>query len=84
MANSKSAEKRARQAAKRRLRNRYKRTTMRTYVKRLRATTDPKEAEEMLPQVISFIDRVAKANIIHRNQAANLKGKLTKYVNKLA
>ncbi len=84
MANTKSAKKRVRQAAKRRLRNRYKRTTMRTYIKRLRATTDHQEAQEMLPKVVSLIDRVAKANIIHKNQAANLKGKLTKYVNSLA
>lgn len=83
MANNKSAKKRVRQAAKRRLRNRYKRATMRTYVKRLRATTDPKEAQEMLPKVASLIDRVAKSNIIHKNQAANLKSKLTKHVNRL-
>ncbi len=83
MANNKSAKKRVRQAAKRRLRNRYKRATMRTYVKRLRATTDAKEAQEMLPKVASLIDRVAKSNIIHKNQAANLKSKLTKHVNRL-
>lgn len=83
MANSKSAKKRVRQATKRRLRNRYKRATMRTYIKRLRATEDPKEAADMLPKVSSMIDRVAKANIIHKNQAANLKSKLTKHVNKL-
>jgi len=83
MAHHKSAQKRIRQAAKRRLANRYKKTTMRTYIKRLRATTDKTEAEAMLPKVSSVIDRVAKTNIIHKNQAANLKSKLTKYVNNL-
>ncbi len=84
MAHHKSAKKRIRQSAARRLRNRYKKTTMRTYVKRLRATTDKAQAEEMLPKVISIIDRVAKVNIIHKNNASNLKSKLTRYVNGLS
>ncbi|MEO0897932.1 MAG: 30S ribosomal protein S20 [Bacteroidota bacterium] len=84
MAHHKSAKKRIRQSATRRLRNRYKKTTMRTYVKRLRATTDKSQAEEMLPKVISMVDKVAKANIIHKKNASNLKGKLTRYVNGLS
>jgi small subunit ribosomal protein S20 len=83
MAHHKSAKKRIRQNAVRRLRNRYKKTTMRTYVKRLRATTDKSQAEEMLPKVISIVDRVAKSNIIHKKNASNLKSKLTRYVNSL-
>jgi small subunit ribosomal protein S20 len=84
MAHHKSAKKRIRQNAKRRLRNRYKKTSMRSLVKKLRATTDQAEASGMLPKVISTIDRVAKAHIIHKNNAANLKSKLTRYVNRLA
>ena len=84
MAHHKSAKKRIRQNAKRRLRNRYKKTTMRSLVKKLRATTDQAVAAEMLPKVISTIDRVAKANIIHKNNASNLKSKLTRFVNRLA
>ncbi|MEL6193242.1 MAG: 30S ribosomal protein S20 [Bacteroidota bacterium] len=83
MANHKSAKKRIRQSETRRLRNRYKKVTMRNMVRKLRSTEDKKEAEEMLPGVISMIDRVAKSHIIHKNNAANLKGKLTKYVNSL-
>lgn len=84
MANHKSAKKRMRQAAKRRLQNRYKKTTMRTYIKRLRAVTDKKEAEEMYPKVASVIDKVAKSRIIHKNTAGHLKSKLAKHVNNLA
>lgn len=84
MAHNKSAKKRIRQNATRRLRNRYKKTSMRTYVKRLRATTDKDEAQEMLPKVVSMIDKVAKVNIIHKNNASNLKRKLTKHVNSLS
>ena len=83
MANHKSAKKRIRQSETRRLRNRYKKVTMRNMVRKLRSTSDKKEAEEMLPGVMSMIDRVAKSHIIHNNIAANLKGKLTKYVNSL-
>ncbi|MEM6764847.1 MAG: 30S ribosomal protein S20 [Bacteroidota bacterium] len=83
MANHKSAKKRIRQNETRRLRNRYKKVTMRNMVRKLRSTSDKKEAEEMLPGVISMIDRVAKSHIIHKNNASNLKGKLTKYVNSL-
>lgn len=84
MANHKSAKKRIRQSAKRRLLNRYKKTTMRTMVKRLRMTEDKATAEEMLPKVVSTIDKVAKKNIIHKNNASNLKSKLTRYVNSLS
>ncbi|GAB4406298.1 MAG: 30S ribosomal protein S20 [Bacteroidia bacterium] len=84
MANHKSSKKRIRQDAKRRLRNRYQKTTMRTYIKRLRTTTDKDQAAEMLPQVVSLIDKVAKRRIIHKNNASNLKSKLTRHVNALA
>jgi len=84
MANHKSAKKRVRQNAKRRLRNRYKKVTMRNMIRKLRSTSDKSEAQELLPSVVSTIDKVAKKNIIHRNNASNLKRKLTKYVNGLS
>ena len=80
MANHKSAKKRIRQSEKRRLRNRYKKVTMRNMIKKLRASSDKGDAESMLPKVFSQIDKVAKANIIHKNTAANYKSKLTKFV----
>ena len=83
MAHSRSAKKRIRQNDKRRLLNRYKKTSMRTLIKRLRGTTDKGEAAEMLPKVVSQIDRVAKANIIHKKNASNLKSKLTRFVSRL-
>lgn len=83
MAHHKSAKKRIRQSAKRRLLNRYKKTTMRTLIKRFRATEDKAEAVAMLPKVISTVDKAAKSRIIHKNTAANMKSKLTKYTNSL-
>ncbi|GCD80412.1 30S ribosomal protein S20 [Schleiferia thermophila] len=83
MANHKSALKRIRQTEKRRIHNRYYHKTARNAVKKLRMTTDPSAAEELLPKVVSLVDRLVKRGIIHKNKSANLKSKLTKYVNKI-
>ena len=79
MANHKSALKRIRSNETKRLRNRYQHKTTRNAIKKLREA-DKKEAEAMLPSVISMIDKLAKKNIIHDNKAANLKSNLTKHV----
>jgi len=80
MANHKSAKKRVRQSEKKRIRNRYYAVTTRNAIRNLRAKTEKKEAEEMLPEISSMLDKLAKRNIIHKNKAANLKSKLTKFV----
>ncbi|GAB3648838.1 30S ribosomal protein S20 [Echinicola sediminis] len=84
MANHKSALKRIRANEAKRLRNRYQAKTTRTFIKRLRHTTDKAEAQELLKKVSSMIDKLAKKNIIHKNNAANKKSSLTKFVNSLA
>lgn len=80
MANHKSALKRIRSNESKRLRNKYQHKTTRNAVRDLRVTEDKKEAEGMLTNVISMLDKLAKNNIIHKNKAANLKSKLTKHV----
>jgi len=84
MANHKSALKRIRSTATRRERNRYQLKTTRTFVKRLRSTTDKSEAEELYKKVSSMLDKLAKKNIIHKNNAAHKKAKLAKHVNELS
>ncbi|MFZ0489197.1 MAG: 30S ribosomal protein S20 [Salegentibacter sp.] len=79
MANHKSALKRIRSNETKRLRNRYQHKTTRNAIKKLR-DSEKKEAETMLPSVVSMIDKLAQKNIIHDNKAANLKSKLTKHV----
>lgn len=83
MAQHASAKKRIRQDAKKRLQNRYYKKSARTAIAKLREMTDKKEAGSFLPKVISMIDRLAKNNNWHSNKAANLKSKLTKFVNTL-
>ncbi|MFH6602103.1 30S ribosomal protein S20 [Maribacter algicola] len=80
MANHKSALKRIRRNEAVRLRNRYQHKTTRNAIKKLRGEENKKDAEKLLPEVISMIDRLAKRNIIHNNKASNLKSKLTKHV----
>ena len=83
MANHKSAIKRIRTNEAARLRNRYQHKTTRNAIKRLRTTTDASVAKELLPNVVSMIDKLAKRNIIHKNKAGNLKSNLMKHVNSL-
>jgi small subunit ribosomal protein S20 len=83
MANHKSAIKRIRANASKRLRNRYQAKTTRNAIKKLRSTTSKSEASDLLKKVTSMLDRLAKKNVIHKNKAANNKSKLTKLVNNL-
>jgi small subunit ribosomal protein S20 len=80
MANHKSALKRIRANAAKRLRNRYQAKTTRTFIKKLKATTNKTEAQELFRTVSSMLDRLAKKNVIHKNKAANNKSKLAKFV----
>ncbi len=84
MANHKSALKRIRQTASRRLRNRYYAKTARNAVRRLRAITDKAEAEVAFVKVTSMLDRLAAKKTISKNKASNLKSKLALRINKLA
>jgi small subunit ribosomal protein S20 len=84
MANHQSAKKRLRQIEKRKLHNKYYAKTARNAIKKLRNTTEKSEAEAMYPKVTSMIDKLAKKNIIHKNNAANLKSSLAKHINKMA
>ncbi|HFX18270.1 MAG TPA: 30S ribosomal protein S20 [Flavobacteriales bacterium] len=83
MAHHKSALKRIRQDQKKRLQNRFYHKSTRTAIKKLRSMENKADAQSFLPSVISMIDRLVKKNIIHSNKAANLKSKLTKFVNSL-
>lgn len=83
MAHHKSAKKRIRQDARKRLQNRYYKKSARTAIKKLREMTDRAEAEQFLPLVISMIDKLAKRHTWHGNKADNLKSSLMKHVNAL-
>ncbi len=83
MAHHKSALKRIRQNEKARVQNRYFKKSARSAIKKLRALTDKSEAEKLLPEVVSMIDKLAKKNTWHANKASNLKSSLTKHINQI-
>jgi len=83
MANHKSALKRIRSNNAKKLRNKYQHKTTRTFIKRLRSSTDKMEAQELFKTVASMIDKLAKRNIIHKNKDANNKSSLQKLVKEL-
>jgi small subunit ribosomal protein S20 len=78
MANHKATKKDARQALKRRDRNRYYGKTTRNAMRDLKAVETQGEYETKMPSVVSMIDKLAKRGVIHKNKAANLKSKLAK------
>ena len=87
MPTHKDAEKRMRQSARLRMRNRHYRSMMRSQIKKLRAAVDGgsvEEAKAQLPKAVSVIQRVAQKGIIHRRQAARRVSRLTLAVNKLS
>jgi small subunit ribosomal protein S20 len=83
MAHHKSAIKRIRQTAKRRIANRYYAKTTRNLIRDLRAAKKKADAEKALPTVFSALDKLAKRGYIHANKAANLKSSLAKRVTSL-
>jgi small subunit ribosomal protein S20 len=84
MANHKSAIKRIRANETKRELNRYQHKTARTFIKRLRKSETKDEASQLLKQVYTMLDRLAKKSILHKNKAANLKSSLAKHVNSLS
>jgi small subunit ribosomal protein S20 len=83
MANHKSAEKRIRANAAKGERNSYQHKSTRTVIKKLKATTNKAEAQELYKTTAGMIDKLAKKNIIHWKKAANQKSKLAKAINAL-
>jgi small subunit ribosomal protein S20 len=79
VANSKSAEKAARQAEKHRARNVALRSRMRTAVRAVTAAIaggNPQAAQASYQQAVPVIDSLVGKQIIHRNKAARHKSRL--------
>ncbi len=83
MANHKSAITRIRSNNAKRLRNKYYHKTTRNALRKLRTLTSKKEALAMFSGVVSMLDKLAKKNVIHRNKAGNIKGKIQIHLNKM-
>jgi len=87
VANVASAEKRNRQRIKRRARNVFHLSTLRTYVKRVRTAIDAKDAgraKEALAAAAKVIDKAAQKGVIDRKTASRKISRLTLAVRRVA
>lgn len=85
MANIKSALKRARITRIRTARNAAYKSMMKSAVRRFEASlkdTNTDTAKESLQKAIRIIDKLASKGVIHKNNAARKKSKLTRKLNK--
>ncbi len=83
MPNSKQKEKRVRQNDVRRIHNRGLRSAMRTAIKRVSEAVEASNkdsATAALAMAMKRIDKCAKHNIVHRNNAARRKSNLSRLV----
>ena len=86
MANTKSAEKAARQADKHRVRNVTLRSKVRSAVRKVNeAITAGKkhEAQKSYRDAVSIVDSLVNKNIVHRNKASRHKSRLAAKINAL-
>ena len=84
MSPSKQSNKVARQAEKKRLKNRLVRSSLKTHLVKAKSSIDAGEesAQQKTTLAISNIDRAVSKGIIHRNRGARLKSRLVKKLNK--
>lgn len=86
MAHHKSALKRIKQSEKKNERNKHVRSTLRTFIKRVReaaADKDAAKAKEALAAAIPVIDSAASKGVIHASNASRNISRLTRLVNTL-
>ena len=76
--------KRDRQDLKRRAINSQNRSTMRTLIKNVLSEKDPEKAKDLYKKAVAFIDKMASKKLIHKNNAARQKSKITNYLNSLS
>jgi small subunit ribosomal protein S20 len=86
VANHASAKKRIRQTIKRTERNRHIRSTVRTYVKRVRVaieSADKATAEQALKKAVQEIDGAVAKGVYHRKTGSRYISRLSEQVAKL-
>jgi len=81
---SKSSNKVARSAERKRLRNRLVRRSVRTYIVKAKSSVDAGEesAYQKTMLAMSSVDKAVSKGIIHRNKSARIKSRLMKKLNK--
>lgn len=83
MANTKSAEKRVRQIAKRTERNRAAKSRIKTLQKKVVSAAgegNSDEARKTFQEFTKAVDKATKRNVFQKNKAANLKSRTNKAI----
>jgi small subunit ribosomal protein S20 len=86
MPNSLSSKKRLRQNVDRRLRNRATKSALRTQIRKVRTAIqagDIATSEQEFVVVTKKLDQAAAKNVIHANQAARLKSRISAAIKKI-
>jgi small subunit ribosomal protein S20 len=87
MANLKSPKKDIRRSSKKTEVNKGVRTSLKTYVKKVRVAVEAGDKDLVatnLKQAVKSIDKAAQRGIIHKNQAARRKSRAAKLANSVA
>ena len=83
MPQHKACEKHVRKSKKANLKNRSDWSALRTVIRSVLDSNDKKTAQDRLKAAVSFIDKCAGSGLIHKNNAANKKSRLSIHVGKL-
>lgn len=86
MAHSLSAKKRVRQSAASRVRNRARKSMIKTQVKNLESALtagDVNKAKEQFKALTVKLDKISMTSTLHKNTAARIKSRLSRRVNAL-
>lgn len=86
MANNKSAMKRMRTNKKSQMRNKSRKSELKSVEKKFRAAVEAKEveqAEAAMKDCFSKFDQAAKLGVIHKNNACNKKSQLNVLLNSI-
>ena len=76
--------KRERQDKKRRARNLYGLSRLRTSIKKVLSSSTKKEAELVYKDAVKIIDKAVSKNLIHKNTGARRKSQITRFLNSLS
>jgi small subunit ribosomal protein S20 len=79
-----SAKKAARKSRKANVVNREMRSRIKTALRQVLESKDKKNAAKALQRAYSILDKSVKTKLIHPNNAANKKNRLSKFVNQLS
>jgi small subunit ribosomal protein S20 len=81
MAHHKSAKKRIRTSAKKKLVNQMAESKIKTVVKKTLASNNKEEIEKLYKEAVAILDKNSAKGRLHKNNAARKKSSLTKHFN---